>query len=107
MATFRCFDDPEGILTKPFCVSALSKDLKGKMPLRSSKKQECKEPKCVTLRTLHEMKSTVKGTNCDSGLAKSLNGGLEFGKGGGGHARLSSGVRITVSVSGRARIRSA
>jgi hypothetical protein len=80
MATqFRCFDDPEGILTKPFCVSALSKDLKGKMPLRSSKKQECKEPKCITLRTQHEMKATIVGTNCDSGLAKSFNGGLEFG----------------------------
>lgn len=79
MATdFKCFDDPEGILSKSFCVSALSKNLKGKMPLRSSTRKQCEEPKCATLHTRHEMKARIDRTNCDSKLAKSFNGSLEL-----------------------------
>lgn len=76
---FPCFDDPKGIFTERFCVNALSKDLKGKMLLLDSKPQKCPNPACVTLRTRNEMKSSVKGTECDSPLAKDFNGGLEFG----------------------------
>lgn len=78
-AQFPCFDDPDGILKNPFCVSALSKDLKGKMPLTLSKGLKCANPACTTLRTRNEMKASVKGTVCDSALAKDFNGGLEFG----------------------------
>ena len=79
MPTFTCFDDPEGILKKEFCVSNLSKNLKGEMPLSGGTKKECKEPKCKTLRTRHQLKAQIKGTGCDSALAKALDGGLEFG----------------------------
>jgi hypothetical protein len=74
MPTFQCFDDPAAILEKAFCVSALSKDLKGELRLANSKEQKCAEPKCRTLRTTHELKVEVVPTTCDSSAAKPLNG---------------------------------
>jgi len=73
---FQCFDDPAGILEKAFCVSALSKDLNGKLALSSSKEQKCQDPPCKTLRTVHTLKVNVANTNCDSATAKPLNGTL-------------------------------
>jgi len=75
MAT-QCFDDPKAILEKAFCVSALSKDLKGELKLAGSKKQKCPEPKCETLRTAHDLKVEVNGTPCDSPAAHPLDGTL-------------------------------
>jgi len=72
----QCFDDPAGILEKPFCVSAVSKDLKGELQPTSNKAQKCVEPKCQTLRTVHSLKVEVVPTNCDSPAAKPLNGTL-------------------------------
>ena len=73
---FQCFDDPAAILEKAFCVSALSKDLKGELGLLSSKEQKCHEPACKTLRTVHGLKTMVVNTACDSATAKPLNGTL-------------------------------
>ena len=75
MAT-QCFDDPAGILDKAFCVSPVSKDLKGVRKRVSSKEQKCATPKCQTLRTVHALKVEVKATNCDSPVAAPLNGTL-------------------------------
>jgi len=75
MAT-QCFDDPAGILEKAFCVSAVSKDLKGVLKLGSSKEQKCQTPSCKTLRTAHELKVELKKTKCDSPAALPLNGSL-------------------------------
>ena len=73
---FQCFDDPAAILEKAFCVSALSKDLKGELSLSSSKAQKCQSPACKTLRTVHALKVKIAGTTCDSGTAKLLDGTL-------------------------------
>lgn len=75
MAT-QCFDDPAGILDKAFCVSAVSKDLKGELKRSSSTQKKCQTPKCTTLRTVHALKVEVKATNCDSPVAAPLNGTL-------------------------------
>ena len=71
---FQCLDDPAAILEKAFCVSALSKDLKGELGLTSSKEHKCHEPACKTLRTTHGIKAEVLPTVCDSATAKPLNG---------------------------------
>lgn len=76
MATFQCFDDPKAILEKEFCVSALSKDLKGDLKLGNSKEHKCADPECRTLRTAHSLKVEVAPTNCDSPASRSLNGVL-------------------------------
>ena len=76
MATFQCFDDPTGILEKAFCVSAVSKNLRGEMKRSSSKEQKCATPSCKTLRTLHGLKVEVTPTTCDSQVAAALNGSL-------------------------------
>jgi hypothetical protein len=77
MATrVQCFDDPGAIFEKAFCVSALSKDLKGELKLGASKERKCKEPECKTLRTTHGLKVNVSETACDSAAAKPLNGTL-------------------------------
>jgi hypothetical protein len=75
MAT-QCFDDPAAILEKAFCVSAVSKDLKGELQLSTSKEQKCTTPKCKTLRTVHGLKVEVKATVCDSQVAAPLDGSL-------------------------------
>jgi len=76
MATFECFDDPKAIFEKEFCVSALSKDLKGDLKLGNSKEHKCSEPECKTLRTAHDLKVKVVATPCDSATARPLNGTL-------------------------------
>src|SRR5881394_2346968 len=75
MAT-QCFDDPAAILEKAFCVSALSKDLRGELQLGFKKEQKCTSPRCKTLRTVHEVKAEVRAAGCDSSTAKPLNGSL-------------------------------
>src|SRR6185295_18686062 len=76
MATFQCFDDPAAILEKAFCVTQVSKDMKGELVLSASKKAKCADPPCQTLRTKHVLKVVVKGTPCDSDLSRYLNGDL-------------------------------
>lgn len=76
MATSQCFDDPKAIFEKEFCVSALSKDLKGDLKLGSTKEHKCSEPECKTLRTAHSLKVKVVATLCDSPTARPLNGTL-------------------------------
>lgn len=73
---FQCFDDPAAILEKAFCVSALSKDVKGELKLSSSKEQKCQDPRCRTLRTVHGLKVEVGPTACDSPTSRPLNGVL-------------------------------
>ena len=72
----QCFDDPAAILEKAFCVSAVSKDLKGELRHASSKEQKCQTPNCKTLRTTHELKVEVVATRCDAHAAAPLNGTL-------------------------------
>ncbi len=76
MATFQCFDDPKTIFEKEFCVSAVSKDLRGALKLGNSKEHKCSQPVCKTLRTVHSLKVKVVATLCDSPTARPLNGTL-------------------------------
>ena len=76
MATIVCFDDPKLILEKRFCLSNLSKDVKGEVALEVSKVQKCAKPKCVTLRTSNVFKLSLTNNTCDSTLAKDFNGSL-------------------------------
>lgn len=76
MATFQCFDDPKAILEKAFCVTHVSKNLKGKLDLTSMKDQKCKEPKCQTRRVAHTLTVDVTRTVCDSDQSKFLDGSL-------------------------------
>lgn len=73
---FQCFDDPAAIFEKDFCVSALSKDLKGKLTLDKRNEKKCQKPECRTLRAAHTLKAEVAVTNCDSVVSKPLVGTL-------------------------------
>ena len=73
---FQCFDDPAAILEKAFCVTKVSKDLRGELKLNSSKRQKCSEPECRTLRTAHTLKVKIVKTICDSKPANVLDGTL-------------------------------
>ena len=74
---FQCFDDPEAVFGKEFCLNALSKDLRGGLELGETREQKCEKPRCTTLRTMHKLTVEIEGTHCDSPLAKALNGKLE------------------------------
>jgi hypothetical protein len=76
MATFQCLDDPKAILEKAFCVTHVSKDVKGDLGLTSMKDQKCKDPVCQTRRVAHTLKVDVVRTRCDSGQSKFLDGSL-------------------------------
>ena len=76
MATIVCFDDPKAILEKRFCLSNLSKNVKGEVALEVSKLQKCAKPKCVTLRTSNVFKLSLANNTCDSKLATDFNGSL-------------------------------
>ena len=76
MAPIVCFDDPKAILEKRFCLSNLSKNVKGEVALEVSKGQKCVKPKCATLRTSNVFKLSLGNNTCDSPVAKDFNGGL-------------------------------
>ena len=76
MATFQCFDDPNAILEKALCVTKVSKNVDGKLDLKSVKDQKCKEPACQTRRVAHTLTVAVKQTHCDSTASKPLDGTL-------------------------------
>jgi hypothetical protein len=71
----KCLDDPPTILKQSMCVNPLSKDTSGKLTLNVSERNQCKEPQCVTLKTVHQLKLKAKAHKpCDSKIARSLNG---------------------------------
>jgi hypothetical protein len=72
-----CFDDPEQILSSQTCVSSLSKDAHGETELRSSASRECKETKCITLRTNALLKvSLTSNAPCDGLISQEVSGSL-------------------------------
>jgi hypothetical protein len=72
-----CFDDPKEILSSEVCVSSLSKDAHGETSLRSSSPHECKEARCVTLRTSAALKLVLTSNSpCDGLLGQDLSGNL-------------------------------
>jgi hypothetical protein len=69
-----CEGDPRLLLKTPVCLSSVSKDASGSLPLRSSEKQECKKIECITLKTVHNLKLALKTHTCDSTPGKLFNG---------------------------------
>jgi len=72
----RCFDDPAAVSDKEYCLSAVSKNLRGEFSAPHPKRHECKKPECKTLRVTQTLKVAVSAEHCDSPLAKNLNGAL-------------------------------
>jgi hypothetical protein len=71
----QCLDDPGTILQKEWCLSALSKDLRGTLNLTDSKSHQCHTPSCKTVKTVQVLK--VKADShppCDSHAGKLLDG---------------------------------
>jgi len=72
----KCFDDPAAVLDKEYCLSAVSKNLRGEFAAPHPKRHECNKPECRTLRVTQVLKVEVTPEHCDSPLAKNLNGTL-------------------------------
>ena len=62
----QCFDDPESIREKRFCLNAVSKNLKGELDLVDADEQKCEKPSCKTLKTVHVVSARVESGPCDS-----------------------------------------
>jgi hypothetical protein len=69
-----CAADPVELLETQLCLSALSKNLRGELHLLESEKERCKSPRCETLKTVHLLKVEVVPHDCDSDVAKALDG---------------------------------
>lgn len=69
-----CADDPNMLLETTVCLSELSKNLSGEMHLLERDVERCRAPECETLKTVHLLRVEVTRHDCDSELAKALNG---------------------------------
>jgi hypothetical protein len=67
------------LLDRVVCVSSLSKDLEGELGLVHSERERCRTLRCETLETLHHLKLDVRAHDCDSEVAKLLDGTLASG----------------------------
>jgi hypothetical protein len=52
----QCLDDPGTIHQKEWCLSAVSKELKGTLTNVEHKAHQCHTPPCKTLKTVHQVK---------------------------------------------------
>jgi hypothetical protein len=68
-----------GLLDRIVCVSPVSKDLRGELVLVHSEPEECRALDCKTLETQHHLKLAVVAHDCDSEVAKLLDGTLASG----------------------------
>jgi len=77
----QCLDDPATMLQKEWCISALSKDLRGTLHLSDHKTHQCQTPPCKTLKTVHQVKLNIVGhPPCDSQTAHVLDGVIKIDK---------------------------
>jgi hypothetical protein len=67
------------LLDRVVCVSSLSKDLEGELGLVHSERERCRALRCKTLETEHHLKLAVSAHDCDSEIAKLLDGTLASG----------------------------
>jgi hypothetical protein len=75
--THTCPDEPELMWQRTSCLYSLSKNVEGVLDLLESERDECRDRRCVTLRTRHVIKLGVKGNQpCDSPEAVQLDGSL-------------------------------
>ncbi len=64
----------EEILERRFCLENLSKDAEGKLIRTFKDHQECRDPRCITFKTIHALEMEVKSGPCDSSLGKLFDG---------------------------------
>lgn len=70
-------DDARRLWTTKMCLEPVSKNLHGELRLLDRERQECEEPKCLTLKTDHFLRLRVESNEpCDSDLGKRLDGML-------------------------------
>jgi hypothetical protein len=63
---------------EPICMKAVSKDLRGQFFVKEQEVQECKRPRCVTLKArLHFELQVRPHRRCDSVAARVLDGSIE------------------------------
>ncbi|MEL6983257.1 MAG: hypothetical protein AAFO29_12605 [Actinomycetota bacterium] len=67
-------DEPKPLYRRPICLSAVSKNLSGDLHRLAGKRQDCDEPDCVTLKTVHALRVDVSSYDCDSEVGKRLDG---------------------------------
>lgn len=70
-------DDPSRLWNERLCLEPVSKNMRGKLELLNRERQECEEPKCLTLKTDHLLRLEVRSHEpCDSELGQRLDGRL-------------------------------
>jgi hypothetical protein len=58
--TAPCPDSPKSLRERELCLSEVSKNLEGELRLLESEREDCKTPKCRTLKTMHLLELDVK-----------------------------------------------
>jgi hypothetical protein len=71
-----CAGNSDLLFKEPICLSSVSKNAAGELSPKDSDKQKCKEVKCETLKTLHDLKLSLKTHACDSPTGKLFDGTL-------------------------------
>ena len=69
-------DRPRALYRRPICLENVSKNLSGELNRLTGRRQECEEPKCLTLKTVHTLRLEVRSHDCDSEVGKRLDGDL-------------------------------
>ena len=72
-----CLDDARELWERRVCLEPVSKNLRGELRLLDRERQECEEPRCLTLKTDHLLKLEVESHEpCDSEVGRLLDGTL-------------------------------
>lgn len=72
-----CLEDARELWERRVCLEPVSKNLRGELRLLDGERQECEEPRCLTLKTDHLLKLEVHSHEpCDSELGRLLDGVL-------------------------------
>jgi hypothetical protein len=75
----ECPDYLKNLLANEYCLSALSKHLKGTSDQPEAERHDCKEPECSVLLTRQTLKlRAARHDDCDSKVAHLLDGALEI-----------------------------
>ncbi|MGI9595173.1 MAG: hypothetical protein ACR2QK_03375 [Acidimicrobiales bacterium] len=70
-------DDARRLWKQKLCLEPVSKNVKGKLDLLNRERQECEDPKCLTLKTNHFLRLEVNSHQpCDSVIGQRLDGRL-------------------------------
>jgi hypothetical protein len=115
-----CLDDARELWEQRVCLEPVSKDFRGELRLLDRERQECEEPRCLTLKTDHLLKVEVQSHEpCDSELGRLLDGTLVVrrlvhvladgtGEGRGLHTGefqwVGNGVRVAGDLSGMTNV---